>query len=119
LAIHAHERFDREWVVSLLDRVGRGPEFLDQAGRELSGGEAQVVAVIRALQLHPRVLLLDEPTASLDAATAQAIEQLVAGWHREAAGERATVWVTHDHEQSSRVADRLLWMKSGHLVPGE
>ena len=46
--------------------LGRDAAFLDKSSRDLSGGEAQIVAFVRAIQLEPSVLLLDEPTASLD-----------------------------------------------------
>jgi putative ABC transport system ATP-binding protein len=118
-AIHAHENFDCDWVLSILARVGRGADFLARSWRDLSGGEAQIVALVRALQLRPTVLLLDEPTASLDAAAAQTIEQLVSQWHQLSNAGRAVVWVTHDREQSSRVASRFVRMDSGRLVQGE
>jgi hypothetical protein len=54
--------------------------------------------------------------ASLDAATANSIEQLIARWKKQMDGQRATVWVTHDREQSARVATRVLQMDSGRLV---
>lgn len=117
--IHTRENFDRNSVLSMLARVGRGADFLARIWRDLSGGEAQIVALVRALQLHPAVLLLDEPTASLDATTAQTIEQLVSQWHQQSNGGRAVVWVTHDREQSSRVASRFVRMDSGRLVHGE
>jgi putative ABC transport system ATP-binding protein len=116
LGVHARESFDRGRVLLMLDTVGRGVDFLSRNWRDLSGGEAQIVALVRVLQLDPSVLLLDEPTASLDAATADNIEQLIAGWHDPIDGQRATVWVTHDREQSLRVATRVLQMNSGRLV---
>ena len=45
--------------------------FLEKSIRDLSGGEAQIVAIVRSIQLDPTMLLLDEPTASLDRATAE------------------------------------------------
>ena len=114
--VHAHERFDRERILSMLNIVGRGADFLSRTWRNLSGGEGQIVALVRVLQLDPTVLLLDEPTASLDTATANDIEQLIARWSKERDGLRATVWVTHDTEQSTRVAKRFLRMSSGQLV---
>jgi putative ABC transport system ATP-binding protein len=114
--VHAHEAFDRDRILSMMESVDRGSAFLSQSWRDLSGGEAQIVALIRVLQLRPIVLLLDEPTASLDAATAKNIEQLLAYWHQQVDGQRATVWVTHDRAQSSRVATRVLRMNSGRLI---
>ncbi len=80
LRVHQGRRFDRSRVLALLDGLGRGPAFLDRSIRDLSGGEAQIVALLRAVQLDPAVLLLDEPTASLDQTTAQAVEGLLDRW---------------------------------------
>ena len=113
LAIHSERRFDRQYILELLQVLDRGEEFLRRNSRALSGGEAQIVALIRALQIRPSVILLDEPTASLDAESAQAIEQLVQTWHNESGFERATVWVTHDREQSARWASRVITMSAG------
>ncbi len=80
LTARAGESFNREHAVELLHELGREPAFLAKSSRELSGGEAQLVALVRAVQLEPVVLLLDEPTASLDAATTQAVEGLLDRW---------------------------------------
>lgn len=98
-------RFDRPWIVEQLRSLGREAGFLDKSALELSGGEAQLVALLRAVQLRPVALLLDEPTASLDPDAAQAVERFVARWWEESPTERAIVWVTHDERQSGRVAD--------------
>jgi putative ABC transport system ATP-binding protein len=102
----------------MLEHVGRPVEFLARRSSDLSGGEAQIVALLRTLQLDSTVLLLDEPTASLDAATAGTIEQLVSHWHDQAGNRRAVLWVTHDRDQSCRVANRILEMNSGRITNG-
>ena len=112
LRVHRERRFDRDWIIGRLRLVGRTAEFLECFTRDLSGGESQIVALLRALQLSPLILLLDEPTASLDPETAQAAEQLVAAWLAEDA-TRATVWVSHNVEQARRVADRTLRLVAG------
>lgn len=114
--VHARDSFDREQVLSMLESVARDADFLSRSWRDLSGGEAQIVALVRVLQLNPTVLLLDEPTASLDTATVDNIEQLITHWHSKTDRQRATVWVTHDREQSTRVATRVLRMNSGRLL---
>jgi putative ABC transport system ATP-binding protein len=115
---HRKRRFDRARIIGLLEGLGRDATFLEKSHGDLSGGEAQVVALLRAIQLDPEVLLLDEPTASLDREAARAVEGLVGRWLAEAVGARAYVWVTHDPEQAQRVAHRSLLMHAGHLEPG-
>ncbi|MGI4983415.1 MAG: ABC transporter ATP-binding protein [Janthinobacterium lividum] len=86
LKVHRHRRFDRDRVAELAARAGRGADFLDKRASELSGGEAQIMSLIRVLQLAPDVLLLDEPTASLDPDSARRIEALVTAWFEERTG---------------------------------
>ena len=94
----------------LLHAVGRGEDFLKQPTERLSGGEAQIAAVVRALLIEPKVLLLDEPTASLDRATACAIEDLIMHWV-SASPDRAYIWTSHDRTQLERISDRLLTLE--------
>ena len=117
LKAHAGKSFDRERAVELLHDLGREPAFLDKSSRDLSGGESQIVALVRAVQLEPVVLLLDEPTASLDPATAQAVERLVDRWLAARNSEGALIWVSHDWDQTVRVTSRRLTLRSGQLVP--
>jgi putative ABC transport system ATP-binding protein len=63
------------------------------------------------------VLLLDEPTASLDQATARAAEGLVDRWFAAGGGGRALVWVSHDRDQARRATGRCLHVRSGRLEP--
>jgi putative ABC transport system ATP-binding protein len=106
----------RARALAWLESLGRQERFLDRTARDLSGGEAQLVALLRALLVDPAVLLLDEPTASLDPATASQLEGLVAAWLEEP-GERGLLWVTHDLEQAARVATRRLRLEAGSLQP--
>ncbi|KRS12069.1 ABC transporter ATP-binding protein, partial [Roseovarius atlanticus] len=96
---------DRARTAALLDHVGLAHKAR-QPARLLSGGEAQRLALARALAVDPEVLFLDEPTASLDPASVLAIEQIV----REASqrGVRI-VFVTHDMGQARRMADDILF----------
>jgi tungstate transport system ATP-binding protein len=86
----------------------------DQGARSLSAGEAQRVAVARALITRPDVLLLDEPTANLDPANVSLIEALV----REEHASRGTtiVLVTHNVFQARRLADRTMLLLGGRVV---
>jgi putative ABC transport system ATP-binding protein len=117
LKLHDGHEFNVNRARELLESVGRPASFLAKESRDLSGGEAQIVALLRAIQLDPSVLLLDEPTASLDPGTARAIEELVLGWISQAPIYRAFLWVSHDSDQVHRVADRCLRMQCGKLNP--
>ncbi len=113
-----HTQFDLGAALSLLERANRTRDFLDRLTRDLSGGESQIVALVRAVQLDPVVLLLDEPTASLDGETAGLLESLVMSWYDAAPGERAFVWVSHDAEQVARIGAETLTMRAGRIVAG-
>ncbi len=115
LQTRAGEHFDRGRVLALLDVLGRDQSFLAKSSRELSAGEGQIVALVRALQLEPSVLLLDEPTASLDPQTAAAAEGLIDQWLKSKARERALIWVGHDLEQTLRMTRRQLTLRAGRL----
>lgn len=104
---HARRSFDAAVAHRYLAEVGRSPGFLEKDTTRLSGGEQQLAALLRALVLEPRVLLLDEPTASLDTEASEAVEALVAAWLRSGP-ERAYLWTSHDPGQRARVGDRSL-----------
>ena len=115
LAVYRDVSFDAARAQALFERAGRGADFLARDASELSGGEAQIVALVRVLQLDPDVLLLDEPTASLDPDSARAIEALVSEWFERSSAARATIWVSHDPAQALRVGARQLTMHAGVL----
>jgi ABC-type lipoprotein export system ATPase subunit len=94
----------------LLERVGLGGRLRSRPGK-LSGGERQRVAIARALMNEPAVLLADEPTGNLDAATGRSIMQLLQQLH--AAGQ-AIVMVTHD-DAVAAAADRRVRLTAGLL----
>ena len=116
LQAHRDREFNRSRALELLDGVGRDDEFLTKPSKRLSGGEAQLVALVRALELEPTVLLLDEPTASLDPATGRSVERLLESWLSQAAG-RAFVWVSHDREQTGRMTTRQIRLRAGREAP--
>ncbi len=107
-------RFDLQAVTKLLEHAGKSPDFLGKNAGDLSGGESQVVSLIRTLQLNPEVLLLDEPTAALDPTSSRDVEALISAWYA-ADNARAFIWVSHDLDQARRMSDIRLHMSAGVL----
>ncbi len=105
--------FDRERVEQIIERLGLS-SLKHQRADKLSGGEGQRVSLARALVFRPPVLLLDEPTANLDPANVQIIEEMIADY---VATEKATVvMVTHNVFQAKRLAHRVSLLCRGELV---
>lgn len=111
----AATEFDLTRVLSLFERLGKPASILDQTTDQLSGGERQLIALVRALQLDPAVLLLDEPTSALDDDAAGKFESLLEHWRQDGAS-RSFVWVSHDGRQVERMTDQIVRMTEGRLV---
>jgi putative ABC transport system ATP-binding protein len=92
-----------------LDKLGLGDKGQRRTG-ELSGGEAQRVAVARALALRPRVIFADEPTGSLDTLTGEKVMDLLTGLAREQGS--TVVLITHD-ARIAAYADRVVTVRDG------
>ena len=100
-------------VTALADMFGLTP-MLNTRIHQLSGGEAQRVALARALALNPDVLLLDEPTANLDAPLKRQFRDDLLRSVRSHA--RSAVIVTHDSADAFGLADRIAVMENGRIV---
>lgn len=85
---------------------------LRRSAMDLSGGQQQRLCIARALAVNPEVLLMDEPTSSLDPTATARIEALI----RDLARDLTVVIVTHNLQQAARVADRTAFFLSGELV---
>lgn len=99
-----------------LERAGLAAEFLDRPADDLSGGEAQRMCLARALAAGPAVLLLDEPTSSLDEASCEIVERT---GRRLADDGVPLVWVTHDMAQAERIGDHMVLVEDGRARPRE
>jgi phosphate transport system ATP-binding protein len=104
-----------EIVETALQRAGLWDEVKDRLRESavgISGGQQQRLCIARALATRPRVLLLDEPTASLDPLSTQTIEELV----YELRQTIAVVIVTHNMQQAARVSNRTAFMLAGEMI---
>ena len=96
----------------MLERVGLLSRK-DSYPRQLSGGQKQRVAIVRALMMHPEVLLLDEITAALDPEMVREVLEVVIALAREG---RTMVIVTHEMAFARAVADRMIFIDGGRII---
>ena len=89
-------------------------ECMEWQVSRLSSGERQRLGLARLLALQPRVLLLDEPTANLDAANTRRVEACLDDYRR--GHQAAVLWVSHDPDQRGRVASRELLLEQNRLI---
>ena len=101
-----------EKAAELLDRVGLGNR-INHRPNELSGGEKQRVAIVRALMNDPEILLCDEPTGNLDTKSGHEIQKLI--WDLNEKTKQTVVIVTHD-ERFAETAGRVIRMADGRII---
>lgn len=92
--------------VGLIDRKEAYP-------RELSGGQKQRIAIVRALSMHPEVMLFDEVTASLDPEMVREVLEVIQGLARQG---MTMILVTHELNFARRIANRIVFMDQGNIV---
>jgi phosphate transport system ATP-binding protein len=119
LRVMPGERLDRRQVDEVVERALRQAALWDEVKDRLktsatgiSGGQQQRLCIARALATEPHVLLLDEPTASLDPLSTQKVEELV----YELRTSMTVIIVTHNMQQAARVSDRTVFMLTGEMV---
>lgn len=104
-----------ETVEQALERVGLSPgDFMHRRWRELSGGETQRVALAARLILRPEVLLLDEPTASVDVASAELIKEAVLNARRD--WNATLIIASHDRHWLNEICDDTLHLYKGRIL---
>lgn len=113
IKVKKRKRAEAEQEASaLLERVGLLSKK-DNYPRQLSGGQKQRVAIVRALIMHPEVLLLDEITAALDPEMVREVLDVVLALAKEG---RTMVIVTHEMQFAKAVADRMVFLDGGKIV---
>jgi phosphate transport system ATP-binding protein len=117
--VRAHKMVPRKEFKTVaqarLTEVGLWDAVKDRLGDSpfrLSGGQQQLLCLARALAVNPEVLLLDEPTSSLDPTTTERIEDLI----RSLAKRLTVIMVTHDLAQAARIGDRTALFFDGRLI---
>lgn len=104
---------DRAEITAYLKRANLSEQILTQKPTELSGGEQQRVSLLRSLLVKPRVLLLDEVTASLDEGNTKTVEELVRA--EKASNDLTVLMITHNLAQAGRLAAKFLHLEGGRL----
>ncbi len=105
----------KEEAMALLERVGL-KEKADSFPRQLSGGQKQRVAIVRALCMHPEILLFDEVTAALDPEMVREVLDVIIAL---AAQGRTMIIVTHEMQFARAVADRIIFLDGGKIIEDE
>jgi tungstate transport system ATP-binding protein len=101
-------------AAAALSRVGL-TAVARQGGRQLSGGQQQRLALARAWARQPDVLLLDEPTASLDPHAKREVEGLIADFTGHPSSQMTLIWASHNLGQVKRLASRVIYLEAGRI----
>lgn len=104
----------RQAVTNALTEVGLSPDMMSRYPHEFSGGQRQRIAIARALVLKPELILLDEPTSSLDVSVQQQVLSLLAELQRKYG--IAYIFISHDLAVIRAMAHRVMVMKDGKVV---
>ena len=108
------ETLSRGAILDLMAQVSLEADLVDKPAAELSGGQEQRLAIARALALTPSLLLLDEPTSSLDPIATNHVEDSLMRLRENS--NLTMIWVSHAIEQARRVGSRVLLLDGGRVI---
>lgn len=106
----------RERVDAAVEAVGLDAVLLDRLPSGLSGGQRQRAAIARALVVHPRLLVLDEPVSALDAASRDHVVQALIALRHDRGAELGMLVISHDIGSLAAMSDRLVVLHRGRIV---
>ena len=112
ISLACHEESHRDNLQSYLEKCLLSP-LKDKYPSELSVGEKQRVAFVRAIIANPEILLADEPTGNLDPANSKVLMELIGGYHKNG----GTVVLVSHHPDIATYADRSIQLEKGKLLP--
>ncbi len=105
---------NRAEILALMGQVSLEAELADKPASDLSGGQEQRLAIARALALNPSLLLLDEPTSSLDPIATSRVEDSLMRLRQQ--NDLTMIWVSHSIEQARRIGSRVLLLDRGRII---
>ena len=108
------QSLSRDEILGLMEQVSLEVELADKPASDLSGGQEQRLAIARALALNPSLLLLDEPTSSLDPIATNHVEDSLMRLREQT--NLTMIWVSHSIEQARRIGSRVLLLDGGRII---
>lgn len=107
-----NQGYDR--IIDILEKVGLDESYLFRFPHELSGGQLQRIGIARAIIAEPRIIICDEPVASLDVSTQRQILKLLYDIHKSR--EVSYIFISHDLAVVNKISDRIAVMYKGRIV---
>lgn len=110
--LHQDKETAKKTALENLEKVGMAP-YIHAKPRQLSGGQKQRVAIVRALAMHPEILLFDEVTAALDPEMVREVLDVMLDLAKQG---RTMIIVTHEMQFARAIADRVIFLDGGKIV---